>query len=255
MTDILPAAPQNGPPHPPENRGRANRQERHWLDNLAVLAASAAAIGAAGAAGVSAWQACIARDTEQRQIRAYISLQSIRLEKRNDETFDIIPEWENTGNSQTVNMTTFVNRLFLNVDMPSNLMYADMDGVRKAPITLGPKSKSGISFDQVSKTCLDQFNRRDEMSHFFLWGHATYHDVLTDEEHITRFCWDAYQVIFSADGKSARLSYALCNEGNCADRECPTPEKQKFAMVLPTCKPPPSAIVPPPSPPTQPEGK
>ncbi len=63
----------------PQNANGSNQPKRHWLDHAAVWAASAAALAAAAAAGVGAWQASIAnkqlvvaKDTEVRQLRAYL---------------------------------------------------------------------------------------------------------------------------------------------------------------------------------------
>jgi hypothetical protein len=63
----------------PKNANGAEDQKRHWLDHAAVWVASAAALAAAAAAGVAAWQAhianqqlAVARDTEGRQLRAYL---------------------------------------------------------------------------------------------------------------------------------------------------------------------------------------
>jgi hypothetical protein len=240
MTDAAPA-PEDGLPTNPVNGGGTRSGERHWLDNVAVLAASAAAVGAAVVAGVGVWQACIARDTEERQIRAYVFLKDIWLDKRNDDVFDIIPEWENTGNSQTSDMHAFINRIMTNVTVPSWVVYGDIEGIPSLPIVLGPKSVSGVTFMQIDRRCLDQFNNRVNMDKFWIWGHAKYNDILTNKPHITRFCWDVQQIVYSDNGRSARLSYALCEKGNCSDDECPPEqgtEKREFAMPQSTCTPP-----------------
>ena len=79
-------------------------------------------------------------------------------------------------------------------------------------------------------------NRRDEIHNFFLWGWTTYGDTLTSDTHQTRFCWGVNQIVFSPDGQSARLSHALCSEGNCADKQCTQPEKQTIQVMAAICK-------------------
>ena len=184
-----------------------------------------------------------ADDAEKRSLRSYVNLRDIQLEKRNDGLFDIIPEWENTGNTPTINLRATLNRLETNVEIPNEIAYGDMAGFNTVPMLIGPKSTTGISFGQISKTCLDQFNRRDELRQFRIWGRAIYNDVFTEESkfveehHTTNFCWSIDQIIFSLDGESARFSYSLCEQGNCSDSECKPPNHGLFETTVPPCKP------------------
>ena len=74
----------------PKNANGAEDQKRHWLDHAAVWVASAAA-AAAAAAGVAARQAhianqqlAVARDTEVRQLRAYLYVRRYTIVRSND---------------------------------------------------------------------------------------------------------------------------------------------------------------------------
>ncbi|ULO25124.1 hypothetical protein [Methylocystis sp. SB2] len=213
-----------------------NNEKKHFLDWATGALLTLTLLCTAGAAHYTAKQWETAVDTEQRQIRAYVFLRGIRLDKRNEDVYDIIPEWENTGNSPTVNMVSRINRLmFVNQPLPSTFMYVDIP-TKTVPITLGPRSISNVSFTKVHGYCLERFNNRDPFDRFLIWGYTEYNDVMTFDRHITRFCYSVDQVVFSSDRNSAKLSYSLCDEGNCSDRECPTPQRQAFAVkVPPTC--------------------
>jgi hypothetical protein len=222
-------------------RQNGNYRKKHhlYLVIALLLLLTLIATGIAACYTKKQWETAV--DNEHNSLRAYISLRDIRLEKRNDDTFDIIPEWENSGGSQTINMRAYENGLATNLPIPDKIAYGDISTIVTVPIVLGPKTISNISFSQVAKICLDQFNRRDEITRYIIWGHADYDDVFSTaqadkKEHITRFCYDINQFVFSADGKSARLSYGLCKEGNCIDSECPPPEKATFTMPATTCK-------------------
>ncbi len=182
------------------------------------------------------WETAV--DNEQRQVRAYVFLKDIEFEKRNDDYYDIIPEWENTGVSQTSNMHAHISWLMTNLDVPKDIGYGDVQkpSLGQADIVLGPKSISTITFGKLYSGCLDQFDKGDRINKFYIWGHVTYGDVLTDEQHITRFCWNVQQVVYTNGHASLRLSHALCEEGNCADHDCPTPENKVLELPQTICK-------------------
>jgi hypothetical protein len=62
--------------HPPSTKDckEPSKEQKHWLEYGAFVAALIAAIGAIAAAILAGWQACIARDAEQRQLRAYVTI-------------------------------------------------------------------------------------------------------------------------------------------------------------------------------------
>jgi hypothetical protein len=220
----------------PVERPSKSKYWSRWTDDPAMILASAAALI------VLVFYTCYTRQlvldgrtTTQKQMRAYVFLHDIRLEKRNDDSFDIIPEWENTGVSETRNMRAHNSRYMSDIELPNGFSFGDMPAF-EVPIILGPKSTSNITFETISRTCLAQFNRRDAIGKFYMWGWAKYGDTLTDDQHTTRFCWDIDQVVFSADGNSARLSHGLCGEGNCSDKDCPLPEKLAYQIRNFECK-------------------
>ncbi len=228
-------------------RNRVNSNLRVWV--LTALGTGAAAWYTRQQWLVAQDSKRVAQDSEQRQTRAYVFLRDIRLERADEANWDLIPEWENTENSETVHMRSHINGAMSDIPLPDEFSFADISGRPDVPVLLDPRSVSNITFYQIATDCLTQFNRRDDVAKYYLWGWARYNDTLTDQPHQTRFCWDINRFVFSADDRSARISYSLCNTGNCADGDCPAPEKQTIEIRQFTCKPPPKPVVAAPQPP------
>jgi hypothetical protein len=187
--------------------------------------------------GISLMLLYVGRDTEIGQTRAYVSLRDIRFERRNDDGFDIVPQWENTGSSETIGILAYISRYLSDTELPQGFTNGDFPGSTPVPITLGPKAISNVTYSSIAKTCLSQFNRRDDLRKFYIWGWAKYGDTLTSDQHVTRFCWDIDQVVFSPDGEVGRISHNLCSEGNCTEKDCIAPtEKLAIAVRQNTCK-------------------
>jgi hypothetical protein len=102
------------------NTGATSREKKHrdWHDWVATIgipltfaAATTAAIFTGMAACYTRSQWLTAVDNEHRTVRAYVALRDIAFAPRGESAFDLVPEWENNGNSETVNMTMHLNRL------------------------------------------------------------------------------------------------------------------------------------------------
>ncbi len=109
----------------PKNPDRTKQQQRHWLDHAAVWAAGAAAFAAAAAAGVGAWQAnisnqqlAVAKDTEQRQLRAYIGVSPDKIIQIRDGTWAIQIAAHNYG--QTPARSVQINGGWELLDFPKS---------------------------------------------------------------------------------------------------------------------------------------
>jgi hypothetical protein len=84
--------------------------DKHWLDKLAVALSGAAFLAAAVAAGFTGYQAWVARDTEKRQLRAYVSRDEPEIFPLADASggvleWKILPKWANHGGTPTRNLT------------------------------------------------------------------------------------------------------------------------------------------------------
>jgi hypothetical protein len=176
-----------------------------------------------------------AKHTADRQLRAYVFLRDIRLQKRNDDDFDVIPEWENSGATETIGMTAQLNRHLADRPLPEWFSYGDVTNDH-VPIVLGPHATSNITFTTISKICLSQLNRRDGVDKFYIWGWTKYRDTETRDEHTTRFCWDIDQATFSQGGNTVRLSHKLCARGNCVDDQYPQPVPGAYQIYVAPCK-------------------
>src|ERR1700722_6962942 len=61
--------------------GATKKDKRHWLDHAAVVIAGLAFFAACIAAGFSWYQGWVARDTEKRQLRAYLIVTEARFDQ------------------------------------------------------------------------------------------------------------------------------------------------------------------------------
>lgn len=203
---------------------------KHFLDYLTAIFALIAALAAC-------YAAYVALDNEQKQVRAYVFLKDIRLDYLENGFFDVIPEWENSGASQTVSMKARLNFYFSQGEIPDGFNFGDLSQANAVPIVLGPKAVTSVTFAPLEKNCLSQFNRRDGISKFYIWGWAKYRDTLTKDEHTTRFCWDIHKAIFSEDKKTVRLAHSLCPSGNCSENDCNVPKPAIYQLPIFSCKP------------------
>jgi len=168
-----------------------------------------------------------------------------------DMAFDIVPRWENNGNSETVGMTMHLNRLITKGGLPDEFSFGDVNPRIEVAAFLGVKAISDTSFTPIARSCIEQFNKhQDGVTNFYLWGWAKYWDIFADTirdgPHLTRFCWSINQVMMESGGSIRRISYGLCKQGNCADQDCPKPQKA-FDIYIPSfeCLAEPSPVAPP----------
>jgi hypothetical protein len=97
-------------------KGR-ERGEKHWLDKLAVALSGAAFLAAAVAACFTGYQAWVARDTEKRQLRAYVSRDEPEIFPLPDASgWKILPKWANHGGTPTRNLTVALRCISVHKD-------------------------------------------------------------------------------------------------------------------------------------------
>jgi hypothetical protein len=112
-------------------------------------------------------QTILIRENNEATQRAYVFLRDVRLERRNDDAFDIVPEWMNTGNSETINMTAHLNRAMNFAALPDGFNFGDIDPGHEVPVVLGPKIVSSITFDTIDRSCLERFKQREGVANFY----------------------------------------------------------------------------------------
>jgi hypothetical protein len=176
------------------------------------------------------------------QSRAYVSIRSIDLKRNNDDTFDVIPQWENSGNSPAIRMITAVSYHAPVGEMPNDFVNFVVGHPTFAQITLGQKEYTAIAYTKISKQCMIDFNNRvGGVKHFYFWGGTRYYDTISDVKHRTKFCWDVNRFVPDNDWQNVRISYGLCGKGNCMDDDCePEAEAKEASMPLEICGTPPT---------------
>jgi hypothetical protein len=92
----------------PENLGRTEQQASRRIELIAVGVAAFAALASAFAAGVGTWQAWIASDTEQRQLRAYVSARIERHPDINSDDVDFTVVFKNNGQTPAFKIKAWV---------------------------------------------------------------------------------------------------------------------------------------------------
>lgn len=181
----MPSAQNNN--HPPKNN------YRHWLDYAAVAAAGFAGFAAAVAAGVGAWQASVASDTEERQLRAYVG---------------VIPgSVENFGDTQKQKLT-FTRKNYgqtpaYNVFLPpanieiirfganlSNIANASFSVNFKELTTIFPTMEFPSYIKGTGSISQQQFELAKKGTEYvMIYYGVIYYDDAFRTPHYTRFCW------------------------------------------------------------------
>jgi hypothetical protein len=188
MTDLSGA--KDGPPNPGKNGNGASDTKRHWLDNLAVIAAAGAAVAAAAAAGVGLYQAGIAKDTEQRQLRAYVGIAQHGIENfgRSDQilrttrkNYGLTPAYDVLPVQATIDVIRIGTNLphFFNTNYPAG----------QQAITMFPGAE--LKFDWRGNTLsMQQIALAVAGTEYqaAIWGIVFYKDAF-GAPHYTRFCW------------------------------------------------------------------
>jgi hypothetical protein len=203
-------------------------QGKHWLDKLAVALSGCAFLAAGVAAGFTGYQACIARDTEHRQLQAFITANKIQVITYGAK-LQGQPEWvisaiiENTGNTPTRNLklssTTGIgpSKPFVIQD---NFHWND-DSALKGIGLIGPKSEvfgPGYLTGAGDLAEISAGRMRVEMA-----GVATYEDIF-GASHRTEFCFAValppVEYLSYPIGQAIRSTPSFCPRHNCADDEC-----------------------------------
>jgi hypothetical protein len=194
MTDGPPiVATENRAPNSPENSQRSTQAERHWLDNLAVIIASIAAFAAACAAGIGAWQGLIARDNENRSLRAYVGVTVPGAPTNGpmqtgppNSTFKL--GIKNFGTTPAYRMTYVTGWGVRPYPLPKDNIYSvtDQSG---APMTVWPGPLDPLNISITADLTSDDIARTKDgkTNRLYIWGAIHYFDAFR-YDHVTTFC-------------------------------------------------------------------
>jgi hypothetical protein len=127
-------------------------------------------------------------------------------------------EWENSGNSQTKDLT-----LELYCARPSEKPIRDpISAYGKPTVTserlLGPKQ---IQWGGVCNYKASELKQVQGGRHLYIGARATYWDIF-DEPHLTEYCTEVFDLTGTVDKLDMRPDNRLrsCETRNCADKEC-----------------------------------
>jgi hypothetical protein len=182
--------------HQPETNTKCcntKDKNKHWLEYATGLFAFIAAIGAIGAAIFGGVQAWVTRDTEKRQLRAYIGINtSVAMHVDNEKlTFAV----DNFGQTPANRMRVFSNWEFLPVSkgLPPDFNFSDQgrcpdQNVMDSYSPIFPKTY--ITHQRLH--CAGEFDKlqRAQRKEFdaFLFGHIEYVDMFNKKRR-TDFCF------------------------------------------------------------------
>jgi hypothetical protein len=187
---------------------------RHWLDYATAGLAMVAAIAAAAAAGFSAWQASITRDSEKRQLRAYVDMNRIVIDavsRQPDGEIGWVVEavWRNSGATPTRGLKVFSNVGAAYAKGPK-LSLTDTPS-----LALGPGDEEFVFGGSVPTNQVQSFIAR---------GIAIYRDAF-GHDRVTMACrtanlFDPETLKDAKVGETVTLHSRPCGVDNCADEDC-----------------------------------
>jgi hypothetical protein len=226
-----PASPRGGGPLADRDR------QPDWTQRVTALVAVAALLVAFGGLVVARWQWDAMKDANramQDQLvfgqRAYVLPAKIVQEPFGSPEKGVIRlrvQWENSGNTPTRRMRSYVNFIPRRDPLPKGYNYPDFTVEEgKARVTDTPDAARGFippkgqvvsaaSFDVATERTRDLGSR----FRLYSWGWVEYRDIFVGTPpRITKFCYEITSI--TIEGKSARLTATQCDENNCTDEEC-----------------------------------
>jgi hypothetical protein len=192
------------------------------LDTVASLKRAQDGVNqATRAADAATAQVQIAKDTEKRQLRAYVSAQEPIVKPKSkltgeDTTWIIIPKWNNSGDTQT----RFLSSRLKCVAIDKKTGKLVTAGELSDPTTrdIGPKSSSGTG--NCVSTYLQIGSNQSIGLLSGIYSIVTYYDIFGDI-HRSEQC---YTVEFTGDpsiaNEEAQRFIGTCDFRNCEDEEC-----------------------------------
>jgi hypothetical protein len=202
MTDD---APLDGVPEAAANDASPRNERRHWLEYAAVAMAGAAFVVSCFAAAFSGWQAWIARDAEERQLRAYLELTDIEVVCPDCATIGPVTpmpypsqnfvhiRFENSGQTPARAIRYKINWWVIpskDAPLPENFDYSDYSPNAPALVSTSElardKHRDGGGAIELD---IDRFRTATKgTSTIYLYGHLDYCDVFGKPRE-TAFCF------------------------------------------------------------------
>lgn len=162
-----------------------------------------------------------------------VYLKSIKLQQGDSSSYDIVGEWENSGNSATSGAEARITWAETDIPISKDDAYRSLPA-NVVPFYIAPKSSVSVNYAIIPKSCLDKFIA-GKVKKFYIWGSASYNDsFFLSVNHITRFCYDIQRV--RPDGAGGfTLSHAFCDAANCGDGDCNEHYRENGQLPVAVC--------------------
>jgi hypothetical protein len=223
-TDV--AAPAAVPSAETERRETAEllrfeRAEKDWLDYVVAFFAFVASLGAIAAALVASYQGWVARDTEKRQLRAYVFLESIRTAGMSEDSARDLSAtivFKNFGQTPAYNVRHTSSLKF--ADYPPPMTVFDYDATKRPiPVdTLGPQGGARNVVRSTETDLMSGSERKQLMKAqtkaIYVFGTISYEDAFG-----VKRC-TSYRFMAGGDSEILDGDMLRMDSGNEADRDC-----------------------------------
>lgn len=164
----------------------------------------------------------------------FVYLKSVKIQPGDSSNYDIVGEWENSGNSMATDAQSKITWVGTNIEIVEDDAYRSLP-IRTVPFYIAPHSSVIINYDRIPKICLDNF-MAGKIKKFYIWGFLTYKNSFPLKlGHITRFCYDIQRVLPENTG-SFTLSHAFCDTANCADGGCDEHQRGNARLPVAACE-------------------
>lgn len=182
-------------------------------------------------AAIMATQAGIATTANKQNSivnRAFVSPAAINFDGPhsalgNGSDWTTIITWGNTGNTPTRNLQMVINYDGF-TDLQKWPKFPTFDKVELRGSFLGPRASTVMTIP-VPMNILARVQRKD--LYLYIFGRATYQDVINGDTHITRACWELFNVPADISGNTTTQTFLpQCAIHNCADEECAREDRE-----------------------------
>jgi hypothetical protein len=120
--------------------------------------------------------------------------------------------------------------------LPAEFPFDDVSATEDTLIIVGPKSSQEMMVGErfMARDLEDIFHER---KFFYVWGWATYNDILTDAPHITKYCYRMTVGALTYNNETGAIQAAgfgweLYPKNNCADDECYTSRPRNRSQLI-----------------------
>jgi hypothetical protein len=171
----------------------------------------------------------LARDTAQRQLRAYVFLDRIDIPIFNNPVTHqterrIYLAWKNTGGTRTRRFMARVSHTIVDRSDLDTFRFADADNATNFSGLIGPQQSVNLPPIPIEAQWLPAALSDDQA--FLIWGWAEYRDIFCETVRRTEF---AFRVrAEGTDSNNCIIRFASTEKHNAADEDCMHPPQSRL---------------------------